>query len=337
MSLKKLLVVLKGSSRSGNYGHAGRPGKRGGSAPKTGWGAAMSIRTGKLSVERNSPKTTKIPLKNRVPVEKNVGYAMGTHHTPSEEAKKAWDELVSNEENSKQYDEILKLDKEIDSKQKLFRKYISSDKDEDIDSLSKEIRELKAKRNNLDEDLAERNRTVVQGPKDFTLNNVTVEKGVDTKGLEDFTRLCANDKISDVKMNLRTTKELASNAHGTSVYMSEYLKSDVRAITVHEIGHWYELNLPGVKEKAINYWKSRTGNLGKDKVSEMNTYGYNGMRASKGKFKQEYNGKIYPNGVGEIGATEIVSLGVEQMFRNPVAFAKSDPDYFAFVYDIMRG
>lgn len=33
MTLQKLFLTLKGSSTSGNYGHSGRPGKRGGSVP----------------------------------------------------------------------------------------------------------------------------------------------------------------------------------------------------------------------------------------------------------------------------------------------------------------
>lgn len=33
MNLNNLFSILKGSSRSGNFGHSGRPGKRGGSTP----------------------------------------------------------------------------------------------------------------------------------------------------------------------------------------------------------------------------------------------------------------------------------------------------------------
>jgi hypothetical protein len=48
----RLLDALKGGPGSGNYGHAGRPGNRGGSAPKSGIGAAMSVRTGRTAAER---------------------------------------------------------------------------------------------------------------------------------------------------------------------------------------------------------------------------------------------------------------------------------------------
>lgn len=47
MSYLTLITILKGGTGSGNWGHAGRPGKLGGSAPKSGIGAAMSLRTGR--------------------------------------------------------------------------------------------------------------------------------------------------------------------------------------------------------------------------------------------------------------------------------------------------
>lgn len=46
--------IFKGGKGSGNWGHAGRPGKRGGSAPKSGIGASMSLRTGKSASKRQA-------------------------------------------------------------------------------------------------------------------------------------------------------------------------------------------------------------------------------------------------------------------------------------------
>ena len=54
MSYSLLLEVLKGGAGSGNWGHAGRPGKLGGSAPKSGMGAAMSLRTGRNADQRRA-------------------------------------------------------------------------------------------------------------------------------------------------------------------------------------------------------------------------------------------------------------------------------------------
>lgn len=44
----------KGGPGSGNYGHAGRPGSVGGSAPKTGAGAVMSLRSGPTAQARQT-------------------------------------------------------------------------------------------------------------------------------------------------------------------------------------------------------------------------------------------------------------------------------------------
>jgi hypothetical protein len=35
--------------------------------------------------------------------------------------------------------------------------------------------------------------------------------------------------------------------------------------------------------------------------------------------------------------SEILSMGMEMMYKAPVDFAKADPEYFAFVYDTLRG
>jgi len=46
--------MAEGGPGSGNWGHAGIPGQRGGSAPKSGAGAAMSLKTGKTAAVRQS-------------------------------------------------------------------------------------------------------------------------------------------------------------------------------------------------------------------------------------------------------------------------------------------
>lgn len=59
MSYQNLISVLKGGPGSGNWGHSGRPGVRGGSAPKSGIGAAMSLRTGRDAAQRQAEASKK--------------------------------------------------------------------------------------------------------------------------------------------------------------------------------------------------------------------------------------------------------------------------------------
>ena len=59
-------VVLKGGPGSGNYGHAGRIGKIGGSAPKSGVGAMLSLRTGKTAAQRQAAAAYRSPMQPSV-------------------------------------------------------------------------------------------------------------------------------------------------------------------------------------------------------------------------------------------------------------------------------
>ena len=35
-------------------------------------------------------------------------------------------------------------------------------------------------------------------------------------------------------------------------------------------------------------------------------------------------------------ASEVISMGVEYLYGNPVKFAKDDPDYFDFMFEVLR-
>lgn len=63
MSLDELIDKLKGGPGSGNWGHAGRPGTIGGSAPRSGVGAAMSLRTGPSAKARQAEAAGKVDKK----------------------------------------------------------------------------------------------------------------------------------------------------------------------------------------------------------------------------------------------------------------------------------
>ena len=49
------------------------------------------------------------------------------------------------------------------------------------------------------------------------------------------------------------------------------------------------------------------------------------------KFIDKYMGKFYKD-----GATEILSMGLQMFYTNPVALAKQDPEYFDFIYSVVR-
>ena len=61
--------------------------------------------------------------------------------------------------------------------------------------------------------------------------------------------------------------------------------------------------------------------------------------AKKDRFFSPYCGKIYSNEkeYKTASASEIMSMGVERLFREPAKFAKEDREYFDFVVANLRG
>lgn len=55
----------------------------------------------------------------------------------------------------------------------------------------------------------------------------------------------------------------------------------------------------------------------------------------KDNFKDPYCGKDYIDRRGKRVATEILSMGVQMLFTDPVGFAKDDREYFDFVVGVL--
>lgn len=106
-------------------------------------------------------------------------------------------------------------------------------------------------------------------------------------------------------------------------------------VVVHELGHWLESQDPNIHQAALAFLSRRTAGETPQPLARLQpTYGYAPDEMAKpDKFKQPYVGKIYPDNA----ATEIVSMGVEQMYTNPARFAREDPDYFDWTYTLLRG
>ena len=104
--------------------------------------------------------------------------------------------------------------------------------------------------------------------------------------------------------------------------------------SVHEMGHWLEYQNPDVKQWANEFLDYRTAGEEAKKLSEITGHkGYRGWEVAKeDKFIEPYMGKIYSD-----KATELISMGLEQFYRDPLWFAKADPEMFDFIYNMARG
>ena len=125
----------------------------------------------------------------------------------------------------------------------------------------------------------------------------------------------------------------------------------------HELGHWLEDNQALIKIKALEFLNRRR-QKGEKPVRLIDVYPrssyHKGEMAIKDKFDNAYMGKLYfvngtTAGMKDVNATddyvtpsivegtEVVSMGIEAYLRNPAAFAMLDPDYFNFIYALLRG
>lgn len=124
-------------------------------------------------------------------------------------------------------------------------------------------------------------------------------------------------------------------------------KNAGQATTIHELGHIAELVDPEVRDAAQAFVDRRTAGLPVKKLSEIT--GSTGFKdheiASEGAgFIDPYVGKHYQLKLDLGGgktkmhryATEVTSIGLEHMYRDPVTFAKTDPDHFKLIYSMMH-
>jgi hypothetical protein len=118
-------------------------------------------------------------------------------------------------------------------------------------------------------------------------------------------------------------------------------RRDVSASTVaHETGHHIEFNDPDAKRAANAFLDKRLAESG-EAIRPLNdiakakglkpTYDDHETGFEDG-FHSPYVGKRYSDGF-----TEVVSMGVQRMFDDPVGFARQDPEYFQMIITVTQG
>lgn len=113
---------------------------------------------------------------------------------------------------------------------------------------------------------------------------------------------------------------------------------------VHEFGHHLEYNLPNAQRLANEFRNMRVARSGKkdvsmNKVIKTSAYGPeeignddNFRELFAEKHRAYYVGKTYAH-----GATEIMSMGLEELYKDPLRMAAKDPEYFKFIVGVVRG
>jgi hypothetical protein len=116
---------------------------------------------------------------------------------------------------------------------------------------------------------------------------------------------------------------------------------DAVAIAVHEWGHAVEAQVPGLEQLAHDFHAYRTAGETPQKLADLfPAHGYEPDEAGVADRWQDHFGETRAYYVGktyEHGATEILSMGVEALYRDPAGFARNDPEYAKFIIGVLRG
>lgn len=108
---------------------------------------------------------------------------------------------------------------------------------------------------------------------------------------------------------------------------------------IHELGHHLESSHnEHVLQRAVEFYNLRTRGYPLESVQQITgdrAYDKDEM-TRRDKFFDPYIGIEYKDKDGQIYATEIISMGMQYMWKDPVKFAEEDPDYFDFMIDILR-
>jgi hypothetical protein len=133
---------------------------------------------------------------------------------------------------------------------------------------------------------------------------------------------------------VRGTARRATYDHRTGARSAVNLSSlSGPGVAVHEVGHAVEANNLAVNRAALAFRDRRAPGETPTRLGR----GYRRDEvAVRDRFKDPYSGKVYRNGYRNgTTPTEIISMGLEYLYGNPMQFWRDDPDYFRFIVDLV--
>jgi len=115
---------------------------------------------------------------------------------------------------------------------------------------------------------------------------------------------------------------------------------DARVKTfVHELCHGIEDSNPYVKKRCLEFLEHRCATEASVSLAILcPKQGYSvDEKTRKDNFFNPYCGKDYFGTDGKRNSTELLSMGAERLYYDPIGFRKQDQEYFNFVVDLLRG
>ena len=151
------------------------------------------------------------------------------------------------------------------------------------------------------------------------------------------------------------------------IVLSKSGRDDLTEVLIHEMGHSYEEQAAARLQRSVDHIYSRTKGDKTQKLSDLTGYNYGPKEVTRpDEFSDYYMGKEYGEGVDQLKAelwrendlktivdnpfyadgdssdpylygTEFTSTGLENMYTDPVGFARKDPTTFDWIFEnVMR-
>jgi hypothetical protein len=230
---------------------------------------------------------------------------------------------------------IEKLDKKAKEIKKADRVAYNFELRKEYNDMFKKYRELNQNINNLNNQKINivSQKLAFKGGGSVILGKTTnTTKDVALRLQKDLENIIHKDLIKDIKLETAYTRD--SRNYFSRNYNKIFINKDTKRTTaIHETMHWLEFNNPEVSKKVNAFLEYRTQGEEAEKLNKLvpkSNYGKDEM-AKKDNFFNPYCGKIYQS-----GATEILSMGLQEVFDNAIDFSKNDPEYFNFVLDVIQ-
>ena len=202
---------------------------------------------------------------------------------------------------------------------------------------------LRSKERKLRNEARSEAKKMIKLPKKFRasspyIGKIPAEAAAEVEDSLDFLTSVLHKKVNPRVKTSLIPKNKEQRAHYSFAKETIYLaKNESVSTIIHEVIHDLENRYPRVLEKTEAFLKKRAGNQKPQKLSKLTgdkRYRANEI-AYEDKFQKlggsHYEGKIYK------GATELLSMGAERLYENPLLFAQQDPEYFDFVMEVFHG
>lgn len=149
-----------------------------------------------------------------------------------------------------------------------------------------------------------------------------------------------SDNFNNAEMTVRGHNGRAYQL-GSTIHISKNEKIET---AIHETMHHLEEHSEHVLMNSLAFAASRTEGEKQESLKRLTGLNYKANEVcKKDKFFNPYCGKLYDSFGGRnknfvnSNASEIMSMGVQELFTNPKEFAKNDREYFDFVIANLQG